>query len=154
MNGFIKLENGENFSVRWSGYDEIIRIAIKELSFLDDRDELAEWLKICVPNENEDDRNNVPFYKENGEMIRRFIDVRGFTTVNRRLFWIAIENGEEKLLRLGEEYSILNPIVITNLMKMHQTISDNIEIFEEDEEYIVTNNDVVKKIGPAGKTNV
>ena len=39
MNGFITLENGENFSVRWTGYDEIIRIAIKELSFLDNPNE-------------------------------------------------------------------------------------------------------------------
>ena len=148
MNGFIKLENGENFSVRWTGYDEIIRIAIKELSFLDDRDELAEWLKTRIPNENEDDGNSVPFYKENGEMIIRFIDSRGLTTANRGLFWTAIENGEEKLLRLGNEYSILNPIVITDLMKMHQTIPDNIEMFEEDTEYIVTTDYIVKKIGP------
>ncbi|MFC0518939.1 hypothetical protein ACFFGT_32290 [Mucilaginibacter angelicae] len=148
MNGFITLENGEDFSIRWTGYDEIIRIAIKELSFLDNSNELAEWLDTQVPNENEDDGNFVPFYKENGEMILRIIDVRGLTTANRLLFWTAVENGEEKLLRLGNEYSILNPIVITDLMEMHQTIPDNIEIFEENAEYIVTNNDVIKKIGP------
>lgn len=148
MNGFITLENGENFSIRWTDYDEIIRIAIKELSLLDNSNELSVWLDAQVPNENEDDGNSVPFYKENGEMILRIIDVRGLTTANRRLFWTALENGEEKLLRLGNVYSDLNPIVITDLMKMHQTIPDNIEIFEEDAEYIVTNNDIIKKIGP------
>ena len=81
-------------------------------------------------------------------MIVRIIDIRGLTPANRRLFWTAIENGEEKLLRLGDEYSDLNPIVTTALLKMHQTIPDNIEIFEEDAEYIVTNDDIVKKIGP------
>jgi len=148
MKGFITLENGKDFSVRWTGYDEIIRIAIKELSFLDNRDELSEWLNTQIPNEKEDDGKSVPFYKENGDMILRSIDIRGLTTANRRLFWTAIENGEEKLLRLGIEYSDLNPIVITGLVKMHQTTPDNIEIFEEDAEYIVTNHDVVKKIGP------
>jgi len=68
MNGFITLENGEDFSVRWTGYDEIIRIAIKELSFLDNRHELSEWLDTQIPNENEDDGNSVPFYKENGDI--------------------------------------------------------------------------------------
>ena len=148
MNGFITLENGEDFSVRWTGYDEIIRIAIKELSFLDNRHELSEWLDTQIPNENEDDGNSVPFYKENGDMILRSIDIRGLTTANRRLFLTAIKNGEEKLLSFGNEYSDLNPIVITGLLKMHQTIPDNIEIFEEDAEYIVTNDDIVKKIGP------
>ena len=148
MNGFITLENGGNFSIKWTGYDEIIRIAIKELSLLDNSNELSLWLDAQVPNENEDDGNSVPFYKENGEMISRIIDVRGLTTANRRLFWTALENGEEKLLRLGNVYSDLNPTVITDLMKMHLTIPDNIEIFEEDAEYTVTNNDIIKKIGP------
>lgn len=148
MSGFITLENGEDFSIRWTGYDEIIRIAIKELSFLDNTNELSVWLDAQIPNEHEDDGKSVPFYKENGDMIMRIIDVRGLTTANRRLFWMAIENGEKKLLGLGNEYSELNPIVINDLVKMHQTIPDNIEIFEEDAEYIVTKDDVIKKIGP------
>src|ERR1700756_136044 len=110
MNGLITLENGENYFVRWTGYDEIIRIVIKELSFVDNRRELAGWLNTQIPNEREDDGKTVPFYKENGDMIMRFIDIRGLTTANRRLFWTALENGAEKLLRLGDEYSILNPI--------------------------------------------
>ena len=64
MNGFITLENGEDFSIRWTGYDEIIRIAIKELSFLDNSNELSVWLDTQVPNENADDGIPSPFTKK------------------------------------------------------------------------------------------
>jgi len=51
--GSVTLENGKDFSTICTGYDEIIRIAIKELSHLDKSDELSEWLKTRVPNEND-----------------------------------------------------------------------------------------------------
>lgn len=145
--GFITLENGENFSVRWTGYDEIIRIAIKELPHLNNGNYLSEWLKTRVPNENEDEGDAV-FHNEKGEMIVRHIDIRGLTKSNRLNFWTAIKNGATKLSELGERYSMLNPIVMDDLMLMHQTTKDDIEIIEADAKYIVTKDDVIEKAGP------
>jgi len=145
--GFITLENGENFSVRWTGYDEILRIAIKELFFLDNGYKLSEWLKTRVPDENGDE-SGVAFWNESNEMIFRDIDLRGLTKPNRQLFWEAIENGAAKLSEFGEQYSMLNPIVMHDLMKMHQASKDNVEIIDEDAKYIITKNDFIEKVGP------
>ena len=145
--GFITLENGEDFSVRWTGYDEVIRIAIKELDILDANKHLSAWLKTRVPNENEDEGDMV-FHNAKGEMIVRHIDLRGLTKANRLLFWSAIENGATKLSESGDGYSMLNPIVMANLMDMHTVAKDDIEIIEANNKGIVTKNDIIEKIGP------
>lgn len=149
--GFITLENGKNFSVRWTGYDEVIRIAIKELDCLDGGTALQAWLKTRVPNEG-DHEGGALFYNESGEMILRSIDLRGLTQLNRQLFWAALEMGAIALLKLGREYNVLNPIVLTDLLEMHRNITDTIQIVEQDEHYIVTNDDVIEKTGPGWAT--
>ena len=114
--GFITLDNGRLYHCRWTGYDEIIRIAIKELRQLKDGDKLAEWLITRIPNENEDEGDAV-FWNEKGEMIVRSIDLRQFKKSQRQLFWMAIEKGAENLSKMGKEYSPLNPIITTELLK-------------------------------------
>lgn len=145
--GFITLENGEQFSVRWTGYDEIIIIAITELSFLDNGYKLQEWLKTQIPNEDAGE-SGVAFWNESNEMVFRDLDLRGLTMSNGQLFWAALANGATKLSAFGEQYSMLNPIVMTDLMTMHQSPKDNVVIIEADAKYLVTKDDVIEKVGP------
>jgi len=145
--GFITLENGEDFSVRWTGYDEIIRIAINELEWLDHNNDLSGWLKTIIPNENKNEGDAV-FHDKNGEMIVRHIDIRGLTQANRLLFWAAIENGAKKLSEFGEQYSMLNPIVMDEFISIHEANNNDIKINEEDPKFIVIGDDIIEKVGP------
>ena len=52
---FITFKNGATFSRRWTGYDYIIQISIKELYLLENGKPLAEWLTLQIPLEGETD---------------------------------------------------------------------------------------------------
>lgn len=145
--GFITLENGKDYSVRWTGYDGIIRIVIRELYLIEGGEKLSEWLGTMIPNKHTQEGGAL-FYDEADEMILRIIDLRGLTEINRQLFWLAVENGAVQLSKLGKQYSTLNPLVMTDLINMHKDAEDIVEIVEEDADYVVTCKDVIEKIGP------
>ena len=131
--GFITLEHGEHFITRWTGYKMIIEIAIRELSDIDNGEEFKNWLKTILP-------------KDSGDSC--FLDLRGLTVKNRLLFWTAIEKGVEKIAELGEKYSPLTKERIFLLFYMHKTNPIKLSFIEEDDNFLTTEDDYVKKIGP------
>ena len=50
-NGFFIFKDRSCFATRWTGYDEIVRIAIKELRELQNGQDVADWLSTIVPKE-------------------------------------------------------------------------------------------------------
>lgn len=145
--GFITLENGEDFFTRWTGYDMIIEIIIKELKAMNPHCELANWLKTRIPAEGEH-RGDAVFHNTKGEMIQRIIDLRGLTKTNRNLFWKALERGNQKIDRVDENYSNLKPERLHEFYEQHQRTPADFEIEEEGPETLTINNEVVEKIGP------
>ena len=144
--GFITLENGEDFVTRWTGYDMILEIVTKELRNLGDN-EFADWLRTRFPNENEE-KGDDEFCNSKNEMIQRIIDLRGLTKTNREKFWQALSIGAKNLRQFGEEYSILNPDRLVELMAAHSRVIDNFDIDNETEKEIIVSGDKIDKVGP------
>ncbi|GEJ44680.1 hypothetical protein [Chryseobacterium sp. ON_d1] len=99
---FITFKDGATFSRRWTVYDGIIQIVIKELYLLENGKPLAGWLTLQIPLEEEDDdqraESGYGFYQETtGKWINRSLDTRSLTEENQKLFWKAIENGRKNL---------------------------------------------------------
>ena len=123
-NGFIELNNTDIYCIRWTGYDEIIKIALRELDSLTSslkKESLVNHLESRIPPANFNDRL---------EMRWGFIDEMTHTTVSRSLelynlceetldlFWSAMENGYSKLIECGEDYSTLHPTAVKELLEL------------------------------------
>ncbi|WP_299256185.1 hypothetical protein [uncultured Aquimarina sp.] len=110
--GFIILKDGRCFARRWTGYDEILKIVIKELRELEGGKPLAKWLKVIIPNDNLTDEMEAGWGfldLESDEWISRKLDLRSLTKENQELFWEAIQRGKINLNYQGQGYSILSP---------------------------------------------
>lgn len=145
--GFIVLENGKDFFTRWTGYDMIIEIVIKELKARNPGCELADWLTTRIPAEGEH-RGDAVFHNAKGEMILRTLDLRGLTEANRDLFWDAVIQGNKKIKTLGPEYSNLNPDRIQELCETHRQTPEAFEIDIEIAETLIVAGEVIEKVGP------
>ncbi len=123
-NGFIELNSTAIFSIRWKGYDEIIRLALSELAGLKPKAttlNLINRLQSHIPSQG---------FHERHEMGWGFIDSRMHTTICRKLelyalcddeqqlFWAAVEKGYSKLLSSCDEYSHLEPGYIKELLEL------------------------------------
>lgn len=150
--GFITLENGEDFYTRWTGYDMILQIVIIELANIHGGEELAKWLQTRIPSENEE-KGDAVFFNKKEEMIQRILDLRGLTKRNRSLFWAAVKLGKSKLVRMGQNYSNLNPDRITELISMHDKINHDFTIEKEIDVALIVDGDKIEKIGPGWKKN-
>ena len=108
--GFIVLKDGRCFGRRWTGYDEILKISIKELYLLENGNDLARWLETRIPDaDDESGECGWGFYKTStDEFLNRHLDIRSFTLENQELFVKSILNGRVKLLEHKEDYSPLN----------------------------------------------
>ena len=122
--GFIILEDGRCFSTRWTGYDEIIRIAVRELTLIEDGIPLANWLAEQAPKEV--DQEGViecgwGFHPPNSDdVVNRTLDIRSLSPKSRELFWKALQKGCNKLLTLGKPYSFLTAERLPPLLTMHK----------------------------------
>ncbi|MEL6675257.1 MAG: hypothetical protein AAFR61_23820 [Bacteroidota bacterium] len=110
--GFIILEDRSCFATRWTGYDEIIRLLIRELTHLKGGETLIPILSEKIPREEDEQKGEmgwgfVNFEKD--EIIERELDLRGLNTQGKRLFWQALERVVAKLAEQGKLYSGLNP---------------------------------------------
>lgn len=123
-NGFITLENGKDFFTRWTGYDMIIEIVIRELKEIDPQCTFADWLATQIP-EGGQYSGGALFYNAKNEMVQRILDLRELTENNRSLFWQALEVGRNKVLSFGADYSDLNPERINELWSMHKGKNNN-----------------------------
>lgn len=145
-NGFITLENGEDFVTRWTGYDMILEIVTKELRNIGDND-FADWVRTRFLNENEE-KGDAVFWNSENEMIERIIDLRGLTKTNREKFWQALSIGAKNLGQFGKEYSNLNPDRLAELIAAHSRVVDNFVIDHETEKEVIVGDDKIEKVGP------
>ena len=111
--GFIVLKDGRCFGRRWTGYDEILRIVIKELFLLDNGIDLAKWLDTQLPDLDDADDDSGEcgwgFYQTStDQFLNRHLDLRSLTDFNQELFVKAIFNGRIKLLESTDKYSPLD----------------------------------------------
>ena len=108
--GFIVFKDGRCFGRRGTGYDEILKIVIKELLLIEDGKDLAKWLETQIPDlDDESGECGWGFYKTStDEFVNRHLDLRSLTVENQQLFGDSIIIGRAKLLDLREEYSCLN----------------------------------------------
>lgn len=131
--GFIDINKKNTFSIRWTGFDEIIKVVIKELTELNkEAEKTTELIKIL-------DSYIPPSELEDGlEMGWGFIDERINGTRSRHielykldeslvdLFWKATENGYHKLVKYGIEYSTLYPNLLKELVDLKNTKASNV----------------------------
>lgn len=127
--GFIVFKDRSCFAVRWTGYDEIIRIIARELYNIDKGEDLANWLLTIVPRvhhslDKENNQWGTGFINpETNEMfIGKELDLRSLTPANQTLFWDALQLGYDKLSRFKEDYSSLNPSLILELLKRKEIV--------------------------------
>ncbi|MFT5914514.1 MAG: hypothetical protein ACI81T_001003 [Bacteroidia bacterium] len=121
-NGFITLKNGDDFFTRWTEYDMIIEIAISELNEMKNGGNLASFLKTRIPK-NKDGNGGDSFLNDEGDFVQRTLDPRELEKSEQLLFWKSLQIGKNKLLKLGKEYSNLNPERIIELLDMQNMIS-------------------------------
>ena len=152
-NGFIVLENGKDFYTRWTGYDMIIQVAIKELKNIREGEDLTDWLQTRIPNENEE-KGDAIFFNSANKMIVRTIDLRGLTEKSRSLFWKAITIGAKCLNKDGLKYSNLNPDRLNELISEHDKMNQQLIIEKELEEIVIINGIEIEKIGPGWNKNI
>ncbi|MFL9838481.1 hypothetical protein ABS768_13280 [Flavobacterium sp. ST-75] len=122
LSGFIELSSGQIFSIKWKGYDEIIKLTLNELAGLSPKatsKNLINRLKSHIPPQG---------FNERYEMGWGFIDSLEHKTICRRLevcslcddeqqlFWAAVERGYSKLLQSCDEYMHLQPQYVKDLL--------------------------------------
>ncbi len=134
--GHITLEHGEIFITRWTGYELIVEIVIRELPKTKSGKELAEWLKTQLPQ-----------WEGHGPSI----DLRGLNKNNRTHFWSGVEKGVENISELGEKYSLLKKEVIFKLFYIHKTNPFELDFIGETDDFLETENELIEKIGPGWK---
>ncbi|WP_379685692.1 hypothetical protein [Flavobacterium procerum] len=150
---FIIYKDGRCFSKRWSGYDEIIKIAIKELLLLDDGKELADWLELQIPILEKEIENDscYGFYNERtNDFINRHLDTRSLTEENQNLFWKAIQNGRIRFINEGTAYSPLDFDYFERFYKMFE-LAENNEPPMEFNDWSKIANSCTEKNGPGWK---
>ncbi|MGB6083346.1 MAG: hypothetical protein WBF63_03945 [Moheibacter sp.] len=120
---FIIYKDGRCFSRRWSGYDYIIKIAIRELKSIENGLPLANWLELQIPIEDIEIESDscYGFYNSRiDDWVNRYLDIRSLTPENQKLFWEAITKGRIKLINEGKNYSELNLDYFERFYKMYE----------------------------------
>ncbi len=118
--GFIILKDGRCFGRRYTGYDEILRIAIKELELIEKGQDLSNWLKLQIPDSEDDENADAGWGFHNSridEWVNRAIDLRSLTPENQELFLKAMEKGRVKINQ-DIDYSDLSTEYFNEFYKM------------------------------------
>ena len=122
--GFIKISSERCYSPRWTGFDETIRIILKELEEMDSADtvlSLIEFLKSRIPpiDLNDDLEMGWGFIDEkNNDTVSRIIEFTELSDIQIDIFWKAANTGYKNLVESGEEYSTLNPELMKELIDL------------------------------------
>lgn len=124
-NGFFILKDRSCFTTRWTGYDEIIRIAVRELNNIENGKELSDWLSGIVPKvniHNDESQWGTGFVNldTNETFIGKELDLRSLTEENQNLFWKALKLGCEKLRTEMKNYSFLVPERLEEFLKRNE----------------------------------
>jgi len=151
-NGFFILKDRSCFLTRWTGYDEIIRIAIRELRGFENGIPLANWLATIVPKKYiHDDQNQWGTGFVNPDTNETFmgkeLDMRSLTETNQVLFWKALKIGFEKLKLGKEKYSYLNPERLGELLERSELVNKQSNPLDHSDWSVLADKDF-KKLGP------
>lgn len=94
--GFITLQNGRDWSSRWSGYDYVLETIMNRLNSEGDEGHLKQWLHYILPTEN-DVESGYCFFKritpdpKDSECILRIIDTRFMKENYKKIFLDTVE---------------------------------------------------------------
>ena len=118
--GFFILPDRSCYAPRWTAFDEIIRLAIRELNTIENGKELASWLAKLVPAEEWGDQYSwgTGFQNpETGEVTwGKELDFRTLTPANQSLLEQALKTALRKLVA-DESYASLNPTCLQDLLQ-------------------------------------
>lgn len=123
--GFIEISDNRSFSPRWTGFDEVIRIVICELKneLMHNSDELINHLESIIPPTDLDDGLEMGWgfidYRIDGT-TSRVLELKELSKTDLELFWTAVKNGYDNLIKLGTEYSTLYPKLMKELLDMQE----------------------------------
>lgn len=151
-NGYIIFKDRSIFSTRWTGYDEIIRLAVKELQKVNEGIELSLWLSALVPIEydtTDKSQWGTGFMnKQTGEVhIGKELDLRSLTEENQILFWAALKAAYSNLMIYKKNYSFLNPDRLEELLKRKALVDQNQEPLLHSD-WTVLADEAFQKLGP------
>jgi len=122
--GFIYIEEYVQFSIRWTGFDEVIKLIIRELIALDldeDTKDLIIELESYIPPYELDDAMEWcwGFYDERiDDTTTRYIYLYTFKPEWIKLFWLAAINANTNLMERDIAYSALHPERFNDLVKL------------------------------------
>ncbi|MFK7971819.1 MAG: hypothetical protein AB8F95_15745 [Bacteroidia bacterium] len=129
--GFITLQNGEDWSCRWSGYDRVLEAIMKALPTDHEAMVLRDWMAYILPNEEAGDiESGFAFIKatEGQESILRTIDTRCMKEQYRALFWSAVTALQPKL----HEFDQYLQLAIKSLFEMYsQSLQEDYQEAED-----------------------
>ena len=118
--GFFIFPDRSSYAPRWTAFDEIVRLASRELSMTEKGKELASWLATLVPAEEWGDQYSWGTGFKNpdtGEVTwGKELDFRSLTPANQSLLEHALKTALRKL-EANENYASLNPACLHDLLK-------------------------------------
>jgi len=123
--GFIEISSDRCYSLRWTGFDETIRIILKELKDIEPTEStlsLIEFLESRIPPTNLDDGLEMGwgFINENNNTtVSKIIEYSELSENQIEIFWKAANTGYSKLLKFGKDYSTLNPEIMKELIDLN-----------------------------------
>lgn len=99
--GFITLEDGRDFAVRWNGYDILLNLIINSLGTPPDEQALQAFLRTMVPPPDMPEGHEMGWgfiRPSDEEKVSRILDLRGLTPQYRRLFWQALQRAFQRIM--------------------------------------------------------
>jgi len=140
--GFITLQDGKNWSARWSYYDWVLGTIMNRLKSDSDEGYLKKWLDYILPNEeNGDIESGYCFYKKVGpgkdefESILRKIDTRLMNQTYCGIFWNTVETLSNELdSEDGEIGFLIHQLHNSYLRSLSSTEVEPIPEEEEDDD--------------------
>lgn len=123
--GFIEINDKKSFAPRWTGFDEIVKIIIRELNNYPNANssELITKLESVIPPKdfNEELEMGWGFIDERIDgTTSRVIELKKMSLEDLNLFWKAVQNGYDNLIKIGTEYSNLYPELMKELLEMKE----------------------------------
>lgn len=118
--GFFILPDRSCYAPRWTAFDEIVRIAVRELNDTEQEEALAEWLASLVPAAEWPEKYSWGTGFENPETGEvtwgKDLDLRSLTPANQLLLEKVWQQGMIKL-NANANYASLNPHCLQTLLK-------------------------------------